>query len=66
MVAENYRNAGLEEGFGNWLEFGFTRDGHTAGQDPATSPLFNYAGMNIFNLWAKVLSADHHALSNAL
>jgi hypothetical protein len=59
-VAGDYLNVGIEEGFGNWLEFGFTRSNHTDGGDPAISPLFNFAGMNIFNVKAKVLSANSH------
>ena len=57
-VAGDYLNVGIEEGFGNWLEFGFTRNNHTDGGDPAISPLFNFAGMNIFNFKMKVLSAN--------
>lgn len=56
-VAGDYLNVGVEEGFGNWLEFGYTRSNHTDGGDPAISPLFNFAGMNIFNFKAKLLSA---------
>jgi hypothetical protein len=37
-VAGDYMNVGLEEGFGNWLEFGFTRSNHTDGGDPTISP----------------------------
>jgi hypothetical protein len=59
-VAGDYLNVGVEEGFGNWLEFGFTRNNHTDGGDPAISPLFNFAGMNIFNVKVKVLSANSH------
>ena len=59
-VAGDYLNVGVEEGFGNWLEFGFTRSNHTDGGDPAISPLFNFAGMNIFNVKTKVLSANKH------
>lgn len=59
-VAGDYLNVGLEEGFGNWLEFGYTRSNHTDGGDPAISPLFNFAGMNIFNFKAKFLSANSH------
>ena len=59
-VAGAYLNVGIEEGFGNWLEFGFARNNHTDGGDPAISPLFNFAGMNIFNVKAKVLSANSH------
>jgi len=60
-VAGDYFNVSLEEGFGNWLELGYTRDNHTDGGNPTFSPLFNYAGMNIFNVKAKLLSegADH-------
>jgi hypothetical protein len=54
-VAGDYFNVSLEEGFGNWLEFGYTRGNHTDGGDPTFSPLFNYAGMNIFNVKAKVV-----------
>lgn len=60
-VAGDYLNVGIEEGFGNWLEFGFTRSNHTDGGDPAISPLFNFAGMNIFNFKMKVLSANSHS-----
>jgi hypothetical protein len=59
-VAGDYFNVSLEEGFGNWLEFGFSRDNHTDGGDPTFSPLFNYAGMNIFNVKAKVIAEDMH------
>ena len=59
-VAGNYINIGIEEGFGNWLEFGYTRSNHTDGGDPTISPLFNFSGMNIFNVKAKVLSANYH------
>jgi Protein of unknown function (DUF3034) len=59
-VAGDYLNVGIEQGFGNWLEFGFTRSNHTDGGDPAISPLFNFAGMNIFNFKMKVLSANSH------
>jgi hypothetical protein len=59
-VAGDYLNVGIEEGFGNRLEFGFTRNNHTDGGDPAISPLFNFAGMNIFNVKAKVLPANYH------
>jgi hypothetical protein len=59
-VAGNYLNVGVEEGFGNWLEFGYTRHNHTDGGNPAISPLFNFAGMNIFNIKAKVLPANYH------
>jgi Protein of unknown function (DUF3034) len=59
-VAGDYLNVGIEQGFGNWLEFGFTRSNHTDGGDPAISPLFNFAGMNILNFKMKVLSANSH------
>ena len=59
-VAGNYINIGVEEGFGNWLEFGYTRSNHTDGGDPTISPLFNFSGMNIFNFKAKVLPANFH------
>ena len=54
-VAGDYINAAIEEGFGNWLEFGFARNSHTDGGDPALSPLFNFAGMNIFNVKARLV-----------
>ncbi len=54
-VAGTYLNVGVEEGFGNWVEFGFTRNNHTDGGNPAISPLFNFSGMNIFNVKARVL-----------
>ena len=57
-VAGDYLNVGIEQGFGNWLEFGYTRSNHTDGGDPAISPLFNFSGMNIFNFKAKLLSAN--------
>jgi hypothetical protein len=59
-VAGDYFNVSVEEGFGNWLEFGFTRDNHTDGGDPTLSPLFNYAGMNIFNIKAKIIAEGTH------
>jgi Protein of unknown function (DUF3034) len=61
-VAGDYLNVGVEEGFGNWLEFGFTRNNHTDGGDPTISPLFNFAGMNIFNVKAKLVPAGAHKL----
>ena len=61
-VAGDYLNVGVEEGFGNWLEFGFTRNNHTDGGDPTISPLFNFAGLNIFNMKAKVIPAGAHKL----
>ena len=57
-VAGDYINLGVEEGYGNWLEFGFTRAQHTNGGDPTISPLFNFTGMNIFNFKAKLLSSN--------
>ena len=59
-VAGDYFNVGLEEGFGDRLEFGFTRSNHTDGGDPTISPLFNFSGMNIFNIKAKLLAANYH------
>lgn len=59
-VAGDYLNVGLEEGFGNWLEFGYTRSNHTDGGDPTISPLFNFSGMNIFNFKAKVLASNSY------
>jgi hypothetical protein len=59
-VAGVYTNVGIEEGFGNWLEFGYTRSNHTDGGDPTISPLFNFEGMNIFNMKAKVIPAGAH------
>jgi len=61
-VAGDYLNVGFEEGFGNWLEYGYTRSNHTDGGDPTISPLFNFAGMNIFNVKAKVIPAGTHKL----
>jgi hypothetical protein len=58
-VAGDYLNVGVEEGFGNWLEFGFTRSNHTDGGDPTISPLFNFSGMNIFNFKAKLLASNY-------
>lgn len=62
-VAGDYFNVSLEEGFGNWLEFGYTRDNHTDGGDPTFSPLFNFSGMNIFNAKAKIVQENTHHLS---
>lgn len=59
-VAADYINVGVEEGFGNWLEFGFTRAQHTNGADPTVSPFFNFTGMNIFNFKAKILTSNYH------
>jgi Protein of unknown function (DUF3034) len=59
-VAGDYFNVSVEEGFGNWLEFGYTRDNHTDGGNPTFSPLFNDAGMNIFNIKAKVIPEKFH------
>ena len=54
-VAGDYLNVGVEEGFGNWFEFGFTRNNHTDGGDPTIGTLLNFAGMNIFNLKSKLI-----------
>ncbi len=59
-VAGDYINVSVEEGYGNWLEFGYTRGSHTDGGDPTYSPLFNYAGMNIFNAKVKIVSENAH------
>ena len=59
-VAGDYFNSALEEGFGNWLEFGYTRSNHTDGGDPSLSPLFNFAGMNILNAKAKLIPSGYH------
>jgi hypothetical protein len=61
-VAGDYMNVGVEEGFGNRLEFGYTRSNHTDGGDPTISPLFNFAGMNMFNVKAKLIPAGAHKL----
>jgi hypothetical protein len=61
-VAGDYLNVGVEEGFVNWLEFGFTRNNHTDDGDPTISPLFNFAGMNIFNLKTKLIPAGTRKL----
>ncbi|WP_433972667.1 hypothetical protein [Tunturiibacter lichenicola] len=61
-VAGDYINVGVEEGYGNWLEFGYTRSNHTDGGDPTISPLFNFEGMNIFNVKAKIVPAGAHKL----
>jgi hypothetical protein len=61
-VAGDYLNVGVEEGFGNWLEFGFTRNNHTDGGDPTISPLFNFAGMNMFNVKVKLVPAGARKL----
>lgn len=59
-VAGDYFNVSVEEGFGNWLEFGYTRNNHTDGGNPTFSPLFNDAGMNIFNIKAKIIPENFH------
>jgi hypothetical protein len=59
-VAGDYQNVAIEEGFGGWLEIGFVRSNHTDGGDPTLSPLFNFAGMNIFNVKSKLLPANFH------
>jgi hypothetical protein len=59
-VAGDYINVSVEEGFGDWLEFGYTRGNHTDGGDPTYSPLFNYAGMNIFNAKVKLVPENGH------
>jgi Protein of unknown function (DUF3034) len=61
-VAGDYMNVGVEEGFSNRLEFGYTRSNHTDGGDPTISPLFNFAGMNMFNVKAKLIPAGAHKL----
>lgn len=53
-------HAHIEEGYGNWLEFGYTRINHTDG----SSPLVNYEGMNVFNV--KVKLVGDHALAGKL
>lgn len=62
-VAGDYFNVSVEEGYGNWLEFGYTRGNHSDGGDPTLSPLFNFAGMNIFNAKAKIVPENAHHLS---
>ena len=61
-IAGDYLNVGVEEGFGNWLEFGFTRNNHTDGGDRTISPLFNFAGMNMFNVKAKLIPSGARRL----
>lgn len=61
-VAGDYLNVGVEEGFGNRIEFGFTRNNHTDGGGPTISPLYNFAGMNMFNVKAKLIPAGTHKL----
>jgi len=61
-VAVDYINVGVEEGFDNRLEFGYTRSNHSDGGDPTISPLFNFEGMNIFNVKAKIVPAGAHKL----
>jgi hypothetical protein len=45
-VAGDYLNVGVEEGFDNWLEFGFTRNNHTDGGDPTTSAMHLYVALS--------------------
>ena len=52
-VAGDYINIGVEEGFGNWLEFGYTRSNHTDGGDPTISPLFNFTRNEYLQLQGK-------------
>lgn len=59
-VAGDYISVGLEEGFGNWIEFGYTRSSHTDGGNPELSPYFNYSGMNIVNVKVKLLAENSH------
>jgi hypothetical protein len=59
-VAGDYLNVSIEEGFGNWLEFGYTRNNHADGGNPTYSTLFNQAGMNIFNVKAKIIAEKYH------
>ena len=61
-VAGDYINVGVEEGFDNRLEFGYTRSNHSDGGDPTISPLFNFEGMNIFNVKAQIVPAGAHKL----
>jgi len=58
-VFGNLYNVGIEEGYGGFLEFGYTRNFHTDGGNPNISPLVNYNGMNIFNFKAKVLAGGY-------
>jgi len=58
-VAGDYMNVGVEEGLGNWLEFGYTRSNHTDGGDPAIRSLFNFVGMDIFNVKRRSFQQVH-------
>jgi len=42
-------NGSVTEGLGNWAEVGYTRNGHTNGNNPLFSALWEYPGMNIFH-----------------
>jgi hypothetical protein len=59
-VAGDYINTSLEEGFGNWFEIGYIWASHTDGGNPDFSPVFNYAGMNIFSVKANVVAEKSH------
>ncbi len=54
-VFGNLYNVGVEEGYGDRLEFGYTRNFHTDGGNPSISPLVNYNGMNLFNAKFKII-----------
>jgi len=48
-VIGNIHTFNIAEGFANRAEIGYTRSEHTEGNSAAFSPLWNYAGMNVFN-----------------
>jgi hypothetical protein len=57
-VAGDYMNVGVEEGLGNWLEFGCTRSNHTDGGGPAIRSLFCRHGH--LQRKAKIIPAGAH------
>ena len=48
-VIGNIHTFNIAEGFANRAEIGYTRSEHTEGNSAAFSPLWHYAGMNVFN-----------------
>lgn len=48
-VIGNIHTFSITEGFANRAELGYTRSVHTEGNSPLLSPLWHYAGMNVFN-----------------
>ena len=56
----------IAEGYKNWLEFGYSRNNHSNGDDFAqngktgASALWAYNGFNVFSAKAKILAEERH------